>query len=799
MVLAVLAAIIALFYAGEDWRGRRAWENYAREMEAKGQPLNLSAYIGAPVPDEQNAFKAPKMADWFDRGSLRILYPSSIPATIAQITVLPPSTNRIANAGEADFVLRYVSPGMAVFSREDGKAANAALSDVTFDDIELGAGIQALAREARLNITFAPQAEALLRQTVTLRWRQITALEALSALLNNYGLQLTKDGNAPLSLITAKAPESPRSLVGLPGPAENPSDATNSPTAGLKDGEATLAIVKFDNVDLGEAIKALARQEGLRPVIAPQAQARLTQSVTAKWSNITARQALQALLDNYGLQWREDSKAGVAHIALKATIPVKAAGSSALRQQIETAFHNADGPMTEGVLGIPFLARPVAEIKPVRIVLVAEPMPKSNELADVFGGFFPEATSSGMPGVLQVGSTGTNTFSLILKAANAGDYLASNDRLEPDFDTMREALARPQAQMGDDFSSSAAGPDPIGSIPNFVNLRIVSQALAQRAQCCLLLGQPDKALRQVTLIRQLCRLLESPPARHPPNLLTAMMHAALTGLYVGMVAEGLRNHAWQEPQLAALEPQLQQINLLPRASKAFQGQRAWECHWLEGTPVSQLEDPVQWPPKTNFWGRTERFLIYTLGPRGWVYQNMVWRAKLLQPLIDSVDLTRGLIVPHQLEQISQTLANHFEQGKTLAAQGKLSAASAEFSRAIRTRFSPYTYLAVRYFGDFRRAVRTVAQNQTLASQTLIACALERYRLARHEYPETLEALSPQFIQNIPPDLIGGRPLRYRRGNDGTFILYSIGWNEKDDGGVGRWADDQGDWVWDARL
>ena len=83
-----------------------------------------------------------------------------------------------------------------------------------------------------------------------------------------------------------------------------------------------------------------------------------------------------------------------------------------------------------------------------------------------------------------------------------------------------------------------------------------------------------------------------------------------------------------------------------------------------------------------------------------------------------------------------------------------------------------------------------------------ACALERYRLAHGEYPETLDALVPQFIEKIPHDIIGGAPLHYRHTSEGSFVLYSIGWNEKDDGGVFSYPPgsslprfDQGDWVW----
>ena len=45
------------------------------------------------------------------------------------------------------------------------------------------------------------------------------------------------------------------------------------------------------------------------------------------------------------------------------------------------------------------------------------------------------------------------------------------------------------------------------------------------------------------------------------------------------------------------------------------------------------------------------------------------------------------------------------------------------------------------------------------------------------------------------------PLKYRPGDDGQFLLYSVGWNETDDGGAvstnrsGIVDANQGDWVW----
>jgi hypothetical protein len=62
---------------------------------------------------------------------------------------------------------------------------------------------------------------------------------------------------------------------------------------------------------------------------------------------------------------------------------------------------------------------------------------------------------------------------------------------------------------------------------------------------------------------------------------------------------------------------------------------------------------------------------------------------------------------------------------------------------------------------------------------------------------------PQFIAQIPHDIINGEPLHYRRTDEGQFVLYSVSWNETDDGGVVGMTDgktpvtdlNKGDWVW----
>ena len=64
--------------------------------------------------------------------------------------------------------------------------------------------------------------------------------------------------------------------------------------------------------------------------------------------------------------------------------------------------------------------------------------------------------------------------------------------------------------------------------------------------------------------------------------------------------------------------------------------------------------------------------------------------------------------------------------------------------------------------------------------TLLAIAMERYRLKHSHYPADGTALVPDCIAAVPPD-IDGAPLRIVTSPDGaTSVLYSIGWNLTDD-------------------
>ena len=317
-------------------------------------------------------------------------------------------------------------------------------------------------------------------------------------------------------------------------------------------------------------------------------------------------------------------------------------------------------------------------------------------------------------------------------------------------------------------------------VENLLSMRTVGQTLAQRAQCRLLSGQPSEALKELTLLHDLCRILDGPPTNRHTTPNTAVIDAELAGMHANVVADGLRLNAWQEPQLAALQTQLEEVDLRPSLARAFADGPAFTCSAIEKVIVAQRSHLYLFGSSSlSLLQRLKyaRYLLYDMVPRGWFYHGLVDLAELLKHINDVSDISGRLVIPQKVEKARhdvQATATHFLVGAALA-----------------------TFAVP----DVVYAHRTVAFTQTTVNQAALACALERYRLVRGRYPDSIEALAPEFVRVNPMDIIGGRPLHYSRIPDQGYQIYSVGWDEKDDNGIpssiGAAGPDlaSGDWTW----
>jgi hypothetical protein len=77
-------------------------------------------------------------------------------------------------------------------------------------------------------------------------------------------------------------------------------------------------------------------------------------------------------------------------------------------------------------------------------------------------------------------------------------------------------------------------------------------------------------------------------------------------------------------------------------------------------------------------------------------------------------------------------------------------------------------------------LRVMAMRDT----AVLGLSCELFRSARGRYPASIDELAPDFVKEIPPDPFTGKPFRYELRDGGrAFIVYSVGSNLRDDGGV----------------
>jgi hypothetical protein len=170
------------------------------------------------------------------------------------------------------------------------------------------------------------------------------------------------------------------------------------------------------------------------------------------------------------------------------------------------------------------------------------------------------------------------------------------------------------------------------------------------------------------------------------------------------------------------------------------------------------------------------------GPRWW-QKIAIWLAR---PLVKR-DLRRSLPSYEFLE--AQAKLPYYQCRDALRARDE------------ELRSKPWYAIASKMMiGSAETAFMKTAKTEaiTLASRAGLACRL--YKSRTGHYPDSLDELVPGLLTEVPIDPFTGKPLVYRREGEG-FIVYSLGSNEKDDGGRSTYMITQlvmpkdDDWSW----
>jgi type II secretory pathway component GspD/PulD (secretin) len=151
-------------------------------------------------------------------------------------------------------------------------------------------------------------------------------------LLQHAALSQTNPAATDSSAATAVAPATPPAAAASGGGDASGVVATNAPVASSGDASATnppastYHEIKLRDVALTTAIDALAREAGINYLLDPKiaygqpdanGHVNVEPTLSIRWENITAEQALLAVLDNYGLQLVADPKTKIDRVTTK--------------------------------------------------------------------------------------------------------------------------------------------------------------------------------------------------------------------------------------------------------------------------------------------------------------------------------------------------------------------------------------------------------------------------------------------------------------------------------------------------
>ena len=336
-------------------------------------------------------------------------------------------------------------------------------------------------------------------------------------------------------------------------------------------------------------------------------------------------------------------------------------------------------------------------------------------------------------------------------------------------DAAIEDLRQASRLLGSRFPLEYDSENPASILlPHLAALKRGSIFLKLHAIAALENNQSEKAFDDVKLS---LRLTDS--VRTEPILISHLVRLAMLQLTLQPVYEGLADHRWSNAQLIALDAELAKLDFLADYEFCQRSELAFIAKDLEYRRRTRDPEYLLYADYGNGNSRNQlsfkeelRVFAFRHCPGGWFYQNLVRYGRFaLENYLPILDASHQLAFPASAKRANDA------------------------ARKEVAHLTPYNFMEqdILYpIFDLRSPdglAEKFVSGQTSVNLGRTAIALERYRLAHGEFPESLDALAPQFIAQVSHDVIGGQPLKYRRTADGQFVLYSIGWNERDDGGV----------------
>ena len=370
---------------------------------------------------------------------------------------------------------------------------------------------------------------------------------------------------------------------------------------------------------------------------------------------------------------------------------------------------------------------------------------------------------------------GTNEFPTASQPQSpAADVLLALSKYDSAIEALRQASRLPDSRFPLNYDSSR--PWEI-LLPHLSMLRDCARVLSLRAVAELEYNQSKASGADIGLMLYLVSSVRS-----EPFLITQLVRLAMVQNTLQPIWRGLAEHKWSEAELIQLDQELSKLDFLAAYQLGQRGEMVLcdipVCEYLRQHP-EQIFDLDALQGKTASPSLLAR-IAGRLIPDGWIYQNQLCCARVMvEDYLALADVKARTVSPTATRRANEAVTEETKHPGF------------------------FNYGERMLLPSLGRAVERFAYAQESVDLARVAIALECYRLAHGEYPATLEPLAPKFIPELPHDIINGQPLHYHRTADGQFVLYSVGWNEKDDGGTvaltkgrsPRLDINEGDWVW----
>jgi len=340
------------------------------------------------------------------------------------------------------------------------------------------------------------------------------------------------------------------------------------------------------------------------------------------------------------------------------------------------------------------------------------------------------------------------------------DVLRTLRQFDPELNETDSAVSNPNAYWPHNYDMPFQ--EYLGAVTSMID---VAKILQLRATAYLENKQMDLAEKDYLFSFRLCQ-----PLTRGPFYVHYLVIAAVRTIDDSILWEGLRRHVWNDTQLHEMESALASTDMVALAAQTLRNNRA---SFLKAMDVAQTVDTISFRRlKAGNWFFPPESAIYR--PLGWWNQDRCIYSRGTQRDIEGLDLEH--------ETLSTVPFLHSEIPRSGPGDNP------NLWSHIYIPMSAHDLPVVDSMSS------SIARAETYRRLARLACRLEEYRLAHNnQYPEKLDDL-PDLPAHLNQEVLSEQPLHYQRKGDG-YLLYSLGWNQKDDGGAYSTDAKEGDWPW----